>query len=271
MRDEMMVGVKAGMEALKDLDKLLGPGGLREQERVQREMEDMISPEYEPYFSANAALHILAKCERCGRCCLEEKTIAVSIEDCRRIARYLGLSSKRFIMDFTRPHELKAENVGSARLLRKDEGAACPLFDPSLPGCTVHSVKPQVCRAAFYLSKMNLLICEEHKRIGPIPGCPADARLREMIADFRRILDCEPGAMKELEAFFSSDRRDAELFRLLLRLKGFERYFGTGRAWLLARRLGFMRMPDDEEMRPALWLYAAAMSNLLFRGLKSRE
>ncbi len=265
MRDEMIVGVKAGIEALKELDKLLGPGGLREQERVQREMDDMISPEYEPYFSANAALHILAKCERCGRCCRDEKTIAVSIEDCRRIASYLGLSSKRFIMYFTRPHELKAEMVGSARMLRKDEGAACPFFDSSLPGCLVHSVKPQVCRAVFYLSKMNLLICEEKKRIEPIPGCPADARLRQMIADFRRLLDREPGAMKELEGLFSSDRQDVELFRLLLRLKGFERYFGTGRAGLLARQLGLIRMPDDEEMRPALWLYVAAMSNLFFK------
>jgi hypothetical protein len=90
-----------------------------------------------------------------------------------------------------------------------------------------------------------------------------------MIADFRRHLDREPGAMKELEGLFSSDRQDVELFRLLLRLKGFERYFGTGRSGLLARRLGLTRIPDDEEMKPALWLYVAVMSNLLFRGLKA--
>ena len=69
-------------------------------------MDELISPEFEPYFLANAALHLLVVCERCGRCCLEEKGIAVSIEDCRRIARHLGLSLKSFMRDYTRPHDL---------------------------------------------------------------------------------------------------------------------------------------------------------------------
>ena len=248
------------LRAMKELCKLIADGGLRDRERAEKDMDDMISRDYEPYFSGNAALCLLAACQRCGGCCREEKSIAVSIEDCRRIARHMGLSQKRFMMVCTLPHELNRARVGSARMLKKADGEACPFFDPLLPGCKVHPVKPQVCRAALHLSKMNLLLCEEEKKIGAIPGCPADAALREQLAQFRRNLDRNPAARQELEALFSSHKPEVELFLLLLRLKGLEIYFGGDRAERLARRLGLKRMPEDEELRDGAMLYAAALS-----------
>jgi len=256
----MMEEVELGSAAMKHLCRLLPPGGLRDRDRVEREMDDMISPEYEPYFSANAALHLLAACQRCGRCCREEKRIAVSIEDCRRIARHLGLSQKSFMMEYTRPHALKGAAVGSARMLKKAEGEACPFFDSILSGCRVHPVKPQVCRAALHLSKMNLLLCEEQKKIGAMPDCPADALLRESLSQFRRKLERTAGARQELEALFSSHKPEVELFRLLLRLKGLEIYFGGEMAARLARRLGLKRMPEEEELREGAQLYAGFLS-----------
>jgi Fe-S-cluster containining protein len=251
------------IQAMRALLKLVPAGGLKNLEEVRQEMDEMISPEYEPYFLANAALHLLAECERCGRCCQEEKTIAVTIEDCRRIARHLGLSQKKFMMDYTRPHELKEEMVGSARALRKEEGYACPFYDQDLPGCRIHPVKPQVCRAAFYLSKTNLLLCEEQKEIRAIPGCPADAKLRERIAEFVLRLDGDPGEQEELKAAFSFRQPEAKASRMLLRLKGMEIYFGRERSEKLARRLGLARVPEDGEMRRAAWLYAAANAILI--------
>ena len=138
------------LRAMKELCKLIAEGGLRDTERAEKDMDDMISPDYEPYFSGNAALCLLAACQRCGGCCREERSIAVSIEDCRRIARHMGLSQKRFMMEYTLPHELNRAQVGSARMLKKAEGEACPFFDPILPGYKVHPVKPQVCRAALH-------------------------------------------------------------------------------------------------------------------------
>ena len=76
----MMEEVELGSAAMKHLCRLLPPGGLRDRDRVEREMDDMISPEYEPYFSANAALHLLAACQRCGRCCREEKRKQDSVQ-----------------------------------------------------------------------------------------------------------------------------------------------------------------------------------------------
>lgn len=248
--------IDRGIRAMQALQKLVPEGGLRNLDMVRAEMDEMISPEFEPYFLANAALHLLVVCERCGRCCLEEVGIAVSVDDCRRIARHQGLSLKRFMMDYTRPHELKGDLVGSARMLGKKEGDPCPFFDSILPGCRIYSVKPQVCTAALYLSKMNLLTCEEQKKINDFPICAADGRLRARIADFALRLDEDDQAKSKLEGLFDCTRPEVELFRLLLRLKGMEIYFGQERAALLARRLGLARVPGDEELRGAAFLYA---------------
>ena len=129
----MISEIESGLKAMKELCKLIADGGLRDRERAEKDMDDMISRDYEPYFSGNAALCLLAECQRCGRCCREEKSIAVSIEDCRRIARHMGLSQKSFMMVCTLPHELNRAQVGSARMLKKAEGEACPFFDPIRP------------------------------------------------------------------------------------------------------------------------------------------
>lgn len=255
--------IDSGIRAMQALQRLVPEGGLKNLDLVKEEMDELISREFEPYFSANAALHLLAECDRCGRCCLEEKGIAASIDDCRRIARHLGLSLKRFMKDCTRPHELKGELVGSARMLGKKEGDTCPFFDSSLPGCRIYSVKPQVCTAALYLSKMNLLTCEEQQKIGSFPICSADEKVRARIAVFALLLDEGPEAKSELEGLFASARPEVELFRLLLRLKGMEIYFGQERAALLARRLGLARVPGDEELRWAAFFYAITITSFV--------
>ncbi len=252
---EEIEGVANAMQALS---KLVPKGGLKNLDLVGEEMDELISPEYEPYFLANAALHLLAVCERCGRCCLEEVGIAVSIDDCRRIARHQRLSLKRFMMDYTRPHELK-DKVGSARMLGKNEGDACPFFDSSLPGCRIYSVKPQVCTAALYLSKMNMLTCEDKHEICKFPICSADEKLRARIADLSSRLEEDAKAKRELERLFDSTRPEVELFHLLLRLKGMEIYFGPEKAALLARRLGLLRLPEDEDLRQVGLMYAVGL------------
>ena len=254
-----MEEIDCGIRAMLALQKLVPEGGLRNLKRVREEMDELISSEFEPYFLANAALHLLAVCERCGRCCLEEKGIAVSIDDCRRIARHLGLSLKRFMRDYTRPHDLLGELVGSARMLGKKEGDPCPFFDFSLSGCRIHSVKPQVCVAALYLSKMNLLICEEQKKINDFPICSADKKLRARIAEFALRLDEDTKSKSEIEVLFDCARPEVKLFNLLLRLKGMEIYFGQERATLLARRLGLARLPEDGVLRMVGFVYVARL------------
>lgn len=255
LSEEIDLGIKA-MQALKDL---VPNGGLRNMEQVIAEMDEMISPDFQPYFLANTALQLLFVCERCGHCCREEKAIAVSIEDCRRIARHLGVSLKRFMKDYTRPHELKGELVGSARMLKKTPFEPCPFYDPALPGCLIHSAKPQVCIAALYLSKMNLLICEEQKKINDFPVCSGDGKLRARIAELSSSIREDASAEKWLDQLFASGRDEAELFLLLMRLKGMQIYFGEEKAAKLARKLGLERVPEDDALREIGLVYAAKM------------
>ncbi|OPY51108.1 MAG: Flagellin N-methylase [Methanosaeta sp. PtaU1.Bin112] len=255
MSEEIDQGIRA-MQALKNL---VPDGGLKNLERVRAEMDEMISPEFEPYFLANTALHLLFVCERCGRCCQEEKGIAVSIEDCRKIARHLNITLKRFMKDYTRPHDLKGEIVGPARMLGKKEGDPCPFYDCSLPGCRIHSAKPQVCKAALYLSKMNLLICEEQKKINSFPICSADGKLRSRIAQLASSIKDDLKAKKQLDRLFDGAMEEAQLLLFLLRLKGMEIYFGEEKAAQLARRSGLGRVPEDYAMREIGLLYAARL------------
>lgn len=244
------------MQALKDL---FPEGRLKNLDQVIIEMDDMISPEFQPYFLANTALHLLFVCERCGRCCQEEKVIAVSIDDCRRIVRHLGVSLKRFMKDYTRPHEQRGDLVGSARMLKKTPGEPCPFYDPALPGCRIHSAKPQVCIAAHYLSKMNLIICEEQKKVNDFPICSADGKLRARIAELSSRIREDASTEKRLDRLFDGTRYEAELFLLLLRLKGMQIYFGEEKAAKLSWKLGLERVPEDDALREISPLYAARM------------
>jgi Fe-S-cluster containining protein len=221
---------------------------------ASRAMAELISNDFEPFFCGNAAFHLLVHCSRCGRCCKEERTIAVSIEDCGRIARHRGKSRKKFIAEFTTPHELSASRVGNARMLKKAEGHPCPFYDPDLPGCSIHEVKPQVCSAAFYLSKMNLLLCRENKCLSVFPSCPADIELRE------QLLAWKSGLEKNTIGFQLSNETDGssidmDRYLILLRLKGMEIYYGKETATRLARRIGLPKTPSDDEIRPIARLF----------------
>lgn len=270
MKEELQQRIHKAQEAMQSLQAILPSPGQKPQETVAEAMNELISQDYEPYFSGNAALHLVSRCRRCGRCCQKELTVAVSFQDCKRIAKHKGMSLKRFMKDYTLPHELKGEAVGNARMIRKETGKPCPFYDSTLPGCSIQSVKPQVCSAALYLSKMNLLLCEENRKFSTFSNCPADVELRERIANFSQMLKEEQkqkttaketldGLPANLLAELFQSSPHANLFRLLLRLKGMEKYFGRDTALPLAQKMGLKRLPEDEELKPLAFLFAAML------------
>jgi Fe-S-cluster containining protein len=259
MNESLFAEISCRLNTLHALQGLLQRDELNQIESVKAEMNELISEKYEPYFSGNAALHLLSACQRCGRCCRDEISIAVSIDDCRKIAKHLGMSQKRFLIEYTVPHRLQGQDIGSARLIRKEEGGHCPFYDSRLPGCSVHQVKPQVCSAAFYLSKMNLLLCRDNGKFSIFPSCPSDMDLRARIEEFGRNVRKDPDAMDDLVRTFQSDLPEVRLFKTLLRLKGIEIYFGGEKAASLARKLGLKRTPDGEDLKPAAFLYAVTL------------
>jgi Fe-S-cluster containining protein len=221
---------------------------------ASRYMDEMISKGFEPFFCGNAAFHLLARCRRCGRCCKEERTIAVSIEDCGRIARHLGKSRKKFIAEFTRAHELSSSRVGNARMLKKAMDSPCPFYDQDLPGCSIHEVKPQVCSAALYLTKMNLLLCKENRRFSVFPNCPADIEMREQLIAWRSSPKNDP-AGPQSPSQIEGPSIDMDVYLFLLRLKGMEIYYGEETASRLARMIGLPKTPGDDEIRPIARLF----------------
>jgi len=58
----MSFEIDTALQAMRDLCRFIPPGGLKDRERVEKDMEEMISRDYEPYFSGNAAMHLLAEC-----------------------------------------------------------------------------------------------------------------------------------------------------------------------------------------------------------------
>jgi Fe-S-cluster containining protein len=251
--------IASGLGTLRTLQSLLPNMGPDELAKANQELNELISVEYEPYFCGNASLHLNAICQRCGQCCRDSSSIAVSIEDCRKIAKHLGMSLKKFLIIYTIPHTLKGKEMENARMIRKQENEHCPFYDPSLPGCQIHQFKPQVCKAAFYLSKMNLLLCEKNKEFSIFPQCPDDSDIRARIRDFGIRLRDDFEAKSDLHSAFQSNLPDFCLFHLLLRLKSMEIFFGQDKAAPLARRLGLKRMPSDEEPKPAAFLYAVIL------------
>jgi Fe-S-cluster containining protein len=247
------------LETMKELQGLISAGGLRDEAGVEEELEELISKKYLPYLLGNAALYISFRCQRCGGCCRDNANIALSIDDCRRIAKGMGLSLKKFMIEYTAPHALSASEVEGARMIKKPAQGFCPFYDRAIPGCKIHNVKPQVCSAAYYLSKMNLLLCEDGKRFNSFPQCPADLELRKRISEFREELRKDEDAKSMIERFFLPSSPQGRLFLLLLRIKGLEIYFGREAVAPLASKLGLSRLPSDAEVRPIVFLYACIL------------
>jgi Fe-S-cluster containining protein len=220
---------------------------------ASQDMTELISTDFEPFFCGNAAFYLLSHCRRCGRCCEEERTIAISIEDCGRIARYLGKSRKKFLSEFTEAHELSSIEVGNARMLKKEKDRPCPFYDSDIPGCSIHEVKPQVCSAAFYLSKMNLLLCKENKCFSVFPNCPVDIAMRKQLSAWKSCLEKDATDFQFSNHLVGSSTDDN--MYLLLRLKGMEIYFGKDMAARLAQKAGLPKAPSDDEIRPIARLF----------------
>ncbi|MFW6324683.1 MAG: YkgJ family cysteine cluster protein [Desulfovibrionales bacterium] len=77
-------------------------------------------------------------CNRCGHCCLGEGGIIVSPDEEERIRLFLQVSLQEFRERFT------IRQNGKISLCSQENGY-CIFFGES--GCTIHAVKPDVCRA----------------------------------------------------------------------------------------------------------------------------
>ncbi|MBN1227105.1 MAG: YkgJ family cysteine cluster protein [Deltaproteobacteria bacterium] len=82
------------------------------------------------------------QCLRCGVCCTRHQAI-VNLDEIKRIASYLGISSKKWIQLYSDPRWLSPKSY-----LIKHDGAGCIFLDISKGGfsyCKIQPVKPFCC------------------------------------------------------------------------------------------------------------------------------
>lgn len=88
-------------------------------------------------------------CRMCGRCCDGEGGIVVSLTERERLGAFCNISRGEFEERYT----LKTDS-GTFYLATKDDGS-CVFFNPG-SGCSVHSVKPDICLAwPFFLGNLK--------------------------------------------------------------------------------------------------------------------
>ena len=82
------------------------------------------------------------QCRMCGRCCEGHGGIVVSPGDVARLSGFLHLASEEFVARY-------GERTGGKVKIRAGDADCCIFFTRG-EGCTVHEVKPAVCRAWPY-------------------------------------------------------------------------------------------------------------------------
>jgi hypothetical protein len=83
------------------------------------------------------------ECRLCGDCCEGFGGTYVSDDDIKKIAEYIGFNPENFKQTY-------CDTSGSKFVLTRGEDGYCIFFDPGKQ-CTIHPVKPYMCRAWPFL------------------------------------------------------------------------------------------------------------------------
>lgn len=125
-------------------------------------MNKMRSHEENPLFT----------CRMCGDCCRGYGGTVVSTDDAVRIARFLGLDFEVFQDRF-------CGRSGSKSILVQRADGYCTFYDN---GCTIHPVKPRMCRRWPFLPAVLADVRNWRVMSAVCPGMRTDASDAEIIA-----------------------------------------------------------------------------------------
>jgi len=119
-------------------------------------------------------------CRGCSRCC-PHKYIQVNPYEVAQLARFLGLSTTRFLAGYT-------ERDGA--ILKRDDADACIFL--SEKGCRVHPARPLVCRLYPLGRRVAADGSEEWVQTVPHPESEGEFHGNGSIADFIAAQGAEP-------------------------------------------------------------------------------
>ena len=83
-------------------------------------------------------------CTHCGGCCVPQEEILISPLDLFRLAKELGLTAEQFMDQYAECYIGESSRMPIVRVAPKGETRRCPLLKNNK--CSVHAVKPSVCR-----------------------------------------------------------------------------------------------------------------------------
>ena len=88
----------------------------------------------------------LFECQMCGDCCKGFGGTYVTEADIENIARFIGTSPEKFVADY-------CKMSGSRPVLAQKKDQFCIFWD-EVKLCTIHPVKPRMCRAWPYIQSV---------------------------------------------------------------------------------------------------------------------
>jgi Fe-S-cluster containining protein len=120
----------------------------------------------------------LFACTLCGDCCKGYGGTYLSESDINAISCYLGVSTERMLVKFTR-------KSGGRRLIVQGDSGYCIFWDKV---CTIHPVKPQMCRQWPFIRSILADVGNWRAMAASCPGMDADA-------PDQKILECVKKAL----------------------------------------------------------------------------
>jgi Fe-S-cluster containining protein len=114
----------------------------------------------------------LFACTRCGDCCNGYGGTYLSGTDIASIARYLGVSADRLVVDYTRIS-------GGRRLIAQGDDGYCIFWDKV---CTIHPVKPKMCRQWPFIRSILVDVGNWQVMAASCPGMNVDAPQQKILA-----------------------------------------------------------------------------------------
>ncbi len=104
-------------------------------------------------------------CRQCGDCCRGYGGTYVTPEDIAAIAAYLGTDPAHFVSDY-------CQMSGSRPVLAQGKDGYCTFARDRI--CTIHPVKPRMCRAWPYLESVMVDVGNWRAMAGSCPGIQTD-------------------------------------------------------------------------------------------------
>lgn len=105
------------------------------------------------------------ECIQCGECCNGFGGTYVTPENIAAIAEYIGTAPETFVQDY-------CQMAGSQPVLAQGPDGYCVFFQKKL--CSIHPVKPRMCRAWPYIKSVLKDPANWRMMAGSCPGMRAD-------------------------------------------------------------------------------------------------